>query len=72
MAIKLLFISQLEKSEVRTTEIEQSLDQHRVPTSTEEYEVKLMKVTESSKSTAESVSINNFYVPLTSPLYFIL
>ena len=72
MAIKLLFISQLEKLEVGTkdisqTEIEQSLDQRRIPTSTEEHEGKLMKITESAKSTAESVSIN-FYVPLTSPL----
>ena len=65
MAIKLFFISQLEKSEVGTKgisqpEIEQSLNQHRVPTSIEEYEGKVTKVTESAKPTAaaESVSIN--------------
>ena len=63
IAIKLLLISQLEKSEVGTKdisqpEIEQSLNQqHRIPTSTEEHEGKLTKVTESAKSTAENVSI---------------
>ena len=75
----MLFIFQLEKLEIGTKDIsqpgiEQSLDQqHRVPTSTEEHEGKLTKVTESAESAAESVSIN-FYVPLTSPfivLYFI-
>ena len=62
MAIKLFFISQLEKSEVGTKgvsqpEVKQSLDQHRIPASTEEHEGKLTKVTESAKSTAENVSI---------------
>ena len=75
MAVKLLFISQLEKSEVGTKdvsqpEIELSLDQqHRVPTSIEEHEGKLTKVSESVESTAESVSINfSDIVPLISPL----
>ena len=67
----MLFIPQLEKSEVGTKdvsqpEIEQSLDQHRVPTSTEEHEGKLTKITESAESTATAESVsNNFFVPLT-------
>ena len=54
---------------------QQSLDQQRVTTFTEEHEEKLAKVTESAESTAtcaaESVSIKNSCVPLSNPLILI-